>query len=466
MSQDIGLIGLAVMGQNLALNMAEKGWGVSVYNRTASKIDEFLKQKDAVSIQGYAEIGRFVKSLKRPRKIIIMVKAGLPVDEVISQLLPYLEAGDIVLDGGNSYYKDSSRRQEELLKRGILFLGTGISGGEEGARRGPSIMPGGSFEAWKESKDILQSIAACVDKVFCCHYIGEGGSGHFVKMVHNGIEYADMQLIAESYDIMKRGLSISCEELAQIFSSWNQSFLSSYLIEITATIFQHKDKDGSFLVESILDVAGQKGTGKWTVESALDLSVPLTVIGEAVFARFVSSEYDLRQQASKVLKDDVSVIDEDKRSVVESLKKALYAAKIFCYAQGFALLKKASEDYEWRVHFGDIALMWRGGCIIRSAFLNKISEAYENNPELSLLILDAYFTDQIQQCIPDLRRIVSLATSSGIAIPCFSSSLAWYDSIRRGSLPTNLIQAQRDLFGSHMFERLDADRGKLFHESW
>ncbi len=467
MTQDIGLIGLAVMGQNLAINMAEKGWKVSVFNRTASKVDEFLQKSAAnTSIQGYSDIGKFVKSLQKPRKIIIMVKAGSPVDEVINQLVPYLEREDVVVDGGNSNYEDTSRREKELAGKGILFLGTGISGGEEGARHGPSIMPGGSVEAWKSCKEILQSIAAKVDGVSCCDYIGTGGSGHFVKMVHNGIEYADMQLIAEAYDIMKTGLHLPCKELSSIFSAWNTSFLNSYLIEITAAIFAKKDVDNSFLIEKILDVAGQKGTGKWTVESALSLGVPLTVVGEAVFARFVSAMYEMRQQAGAALGDEPKKISCDKDTCIDDLQKALYAAKIFCYAQGFCLMKQAMTQNSWNLNFGSIALMWRGGCIIRSGFLNKIKEAFEKNADLPLLILDPYFKGQIEACIPSLRAVVGLGVSSGIALPCFSSALAWYDSIRRTSLPTSLIQAQRDLFGSHTFERNDAPRGQMFHANW
>jgi len=465
--QDIGLVGLAVMGQNLALNMAEKGWAVSVFNRTTSKVDDFLKgPAQGTDIVGFSDLGKFIGSLKRPRKVILMVKAGPAVDALIRQALPFLEEGDILIDGGNSYFHDTRRRIAEMKASGILYVGAGISGGEEGARHGPSIMPGGAVEAWPQLKEIFQSISARIKRRPCCEWLGEGGSGHYVKMVHNGIEYADMQLIAESYDLLKRGLSCSTEELASIFSRWNRSHLNSYLIEITAQIFGKKDADGSPLVDKILDVAGQKGTGKWTVASGLDLGVPLSLVAEAVFARYLSARIEDRRKAAEAIGDEVKKLKIAKKGFCKRLEKALYAAKIISYAQGFYLMHVASQEYNWNINLGACAEMWRGGCIIRSVFLDKIKAAYDSDPNLSLLILDPFFKKALARSIDSLRRVVAAASLNGIPVPCFSAALSWYDGIRSSRLPTNLLQAQRDLFGAHTFERIDTPRGEMFHTEW
>ena len=467
MTQDIGLIGLAVMGQNLALNMAEKKWKVSVFNRTASKVDEFLEgPAKGTKIKGFSDLEAFYKSLKRPRRAIFMIKAGAPVDELIALSLPYLEPGDILIDGGNSLFHDTERRVEELKEKGILFLGVGISGGEEGARHGPSIMPGGRAEAWPHVMKIFQSISAKVKDEPCCQWVGDGGAGHFVKMVHNGIEYADMQLIAESYDLMRRGYGCESGELANIFADWNTTYLNSYLIEITAEIFAKKEADGSFLVDKILDVAGQKGTGKWTVIDSLDQGMPVTVIAEAVFARSLSAKYEDRQQASQILGTKIHTPHVEKETFIHELERALYAAKIICYAQGFWLMRQAGQENGWALDLGACALMWRGGCIIRSTFLGKIKEAFEKTPALSLLILDQYFHNELRLSIHSLRTVVATAVAIGIPVPCFSSALAWYDGIRSKRLPTNLIQAQRDFFGAHTFERVDRPRGEMVHAEW
>jgi len=465
--QDIGLVGLAVMGQNLALNMAEKGWAVSVFNRTTSKMDEFLEgPAQGSGIVGFSDFEEFIGSLERPRKLILMVKAGPAVDALICQALPFLDEGDILIDGGNSYFHDTKRRTEELQAKGILYVGAGISGGEEGARYGPSIMPGGNSKAWPHIKEIMQSISAHVGKKPCCEWLGGGGSGHYVKMVHNGIEYADMQLIAESYDLLNRGLGCSSEELESVFSHWNRSHLNSYLIEITSKIFAKKDADGAPLVDKILDVAGQKGTGKWTVASALDLGVPLSLVGEAVFTRYLSARIEDRQRTGESIGDDVIRLKIAKKSFYKRLEKALYAAKIISYAQGFYLMHEASQEYAWDINLGACALMWRGGCIIRSAFLGKIKEAYDRDPNLSLLILDPFFKKALSRSIDSLRRIVVSGALNGIPLPCFSAALSWYDGIRSRRLPTNLLQAQRDLFGAHTFERTDKPRGNMFHADW
>ena len=467
MTQDIGLIGLAVMGQNLALNMAEKGWDVSVFNRTVSKVNDFLEgSAKETKIKGFSDIGAFYASLARPRKAILMVKAGAAVDDLIEQSLPYLEPGDILIDGGNSFFADTERRTAALKEKGILFLGVGISGGEEGARHGPSIMPGGRSEAWPHVKEILQSISARVNGEPCCQWVGEGGAGHFVKMVHNGIEYADMQLIAESYDLMRRGLAASAEELSQTFSRWNESYLNSYLIEISAAIFAKKDEDGQPLIDKILDAAGQKGTGKWTVIDGLGLGTPVTVIAEAVFARSLSAQVEDRLEARKILGSALGRLTVQKDRFIQELGKALYAAKIICYAQGFEMMRQARVEHHWAIDMGACALMWRGGCIIRSAFLGKIKGAFNLNAGLSLLVLDPYFHGELRASIPSLRSIVAQAVTIGIPVPCFSSALAWYDGLRSDKLPTNLIQAQRDLFGAHTFERLDRPRGEMIHAQW
>jgi len=465
--QDIGLIGLAVMGQNLALNMAEKGWKVSVYNRTVQKVSAFIDGSARGSgIKGFSDLLEFVRSLARPRKIILMIKAGSPVDDIIDKMVPHLEKGDIIIDGGNSFFEDTVRREKDLRSRNLLYLGVGISGGEEGARHGPSIMPGGANEAWVHVKDIFQSIAAHVDNKPCCEWVGQGGAGHYVKMVHNGIEYGDMQLIAESYDLLKRGLGCTADELAALFSEWNTSYLESYLIEITASIFRKKDIDGTPLIDKIRDVAGQKGTGKWTVMNALDLGEPLSLIGEAVFARFLTGCIHERSAMSERFGSDVRGIRTNKKTFFKRLEKALYAAKIIAYTQGFALIKRASDEYGWDIDRGSCALMWRGGCIIRSAFLNRIDRAYAKNKNLPLLILDPFFARALQRSITSLRRIVTAGTASGIPLPCLSAALFWYDSICSSQLPSNLIQAQRDFFGAHTFERVDAERGQYFHEEW
>ena len=466
MTQDIGLIGLAVMGQNLALNMAEKKWGVSVFNRTASKVADFMGEPaKGTTIQGFSDVASFYKSLKRPRRAIFMVKAGSAVDDLIDQSLPYLEPGDILIDGGNSFYGDTERRVAKLREKGILFLGVGISGGEEGARHGPSIMPGGSSEAWPHVKEILQSISAKVDGIPCCQWVGEGGAGHFVKMVHNGIEYADMQIVAESYDLMRRGFGCEAQELSTIFGEWNKRYLNSYLIEITAAIFAKKDVDGCPLVDKILDVAGQKGTGKWTVFDGLDLGVSVTVIAEAVFARIISAHCEDRLHARQKLGSELGRPVASKEKFLFDLERALYAAKIICYAQGFWLMRQARLERRWAIDSGACALMWRGGCIIRSAFLGKIKEAFDRNPDLSLLILDPYFHGELRLSIPALRSVVAQAVVLGIPVPCLGAALAWYDSIRSEKLPTNLIQAQRDYFGAHTFERLDRP-GEMIHAQW
>ena len=467
MTQDIGLIGLAVMGQNLALNMAEKGWRVSVFNRTASKVATFLEgPAQGTKIIGHSDLASFYKSLQRPRRAILMVKAGSAVDDLINQSLPYLEPGDILIDGGNSFFRDTERRVAMLKEKGILFVGAGISGGEEGARNGPSIMPGGRSEAWPHIKEILQSISAKVNGDPCCQWVGEGGAGHFVKMVHNGIEYADMQIVAESYDLMRRGFGCGAEELFHTFSQWNKTYLNSYLIEITAAIFAKRDVDGYPLVDKILDVAAQKGTGKWTVVDGLDLGVPVTVIAEAVFARSLSAHLEERLSAQQTLGSALARPSVPKEQFLSDLERALYAAKIICYAQGFWLMRQARFEYRWTIDSGACALMWRGGCIIRSAFLGKIKEAFDRNPDLSLLVLDPYFQGELRLSLPSLRSVVAQAVTVGIPVPCFSAALAWFDSIRSEKLPTNLIQAQRDYFGAHTFERVDQPRGEMTHAEW
>lgn len=467
MSADIGLIGLAVMGQNLALNMNDKGFKVAVYNRTTSKVDEFLEgPAKGTQIIGAHDIQEFVKDLKRPRRMILMVKAGEAVDAFIEQLLPYLEKGDIIIDGGNSLFEDTNRRVRDLKQKGILFVGAGISGGEEGARHGPSIMPGGNPEAWPHIKDIFQSIAAKVDNEPCCDWVGDEGAGHYVKMVHNGIEYGDMQLISEAYNLLKSTLNLSPDELCQIFKDWNKSELDSYLIEITSHILATKDDDGSLLVDKILDVAGQKGTGKWTVINALDLGIPLTLISEAVFARFLSSLKEERTDASKVYAIQQEKFEGDKKQLIEAIKYALYASKIISYTQGFMLFRQAADQYHWKLNFGGIALMWRGGCIIRSKFLGKIKEAYEKNPALKNLLLDPFFTGEIKRSLKGWRFAVARAVELGVPTPCFSTALAFFDGYRSERMPANLIQAQRDYFGAHTYERIDKPRGQFFHTNW
>lgn len=464
---DIGLIGLAVMGQNLVLNMADHGFTVAVFNRTVSKVDEFLKGPAAgKSVIGAHSMEQFFKSLKRPRRVMFMVKAGDAVDELINQCLPFLEPGDIVIDGGNSNFEDTNRRTQELKAKGFRFLGVGISGGEEGARHGPSIMPGGDPEGWPHVKPIFQAIAAKVNGEPCCDWVGEEGAGHYVKMVHNGIEYGDMQLISEVYDMLKRGLGLSAEELSDIFTRWNKGVLDSYLIQITGEIFKVKDTDGKPLVDKILDVAGQKGTGKWTVINALDLGLPLTLISEAVFARNLSSMYEERQKAAKVLTNKIKPVTEKAADFINALEQALYASKIISYAQGFLLMREAAKEYHWKLNFGGIALMWRGGCIIRSAFLGKIKEAFDKDPNLSSLILTPYFAEALQKAEELWRKVVAQAALSGIPAPCMSTALSFFDGYRSARLPANLLQAQRDYFGAHTYERLDRPRGEFIHTNW
>lgn len=464
---DIGLIGLAVMGQNLVLNMNDHGYKVAVFNRTTSKVDDFLNgPAKGTNVVGTHSLEEFFKTLKRPRKVMLMVKAGSPVDEFIEHCLPFLEKGDCIIDGGNSLFTDTDRRTEDLKQKGILFIGTGISGGEEGARHGPSIMPGGNPEAWPLVKKIFQDISAKVDGEPCCEWVGDNGAGHYVKMIHNGIEYGDMQLISETYDLLKRGLKAKSNEMQEIFATWNKGKLDSYLIEITARIFTVNDKDGAPLVDKILDVAGQKGTGKWTVINALDLGIPLTLISEAVFSRCLSAIKDERIEASKKLKGPNANFEGDRKAFINNIEDALYAAKIMSYAQGFMLMKQAASEYKWNLNYGDIALMWRGGCIIRSLFLGDIKEAFKKNPNLKNLLLDNFFVDAIQLAQNGWRNVVAVGAKLGIPLPCISTALAFYDGYRSCDLPANLLQAQRDFFGAHTYERIDQPKGQYFHTNW
>lgn len=464
---DIGLVGLAVMGQNLVLNMNDNGFTVSVYNRTTSKVDEFMEgPAKGTNILGFHDLKSFVESLKAPRRVMLMVKAGPVVDAFIEQLVPYLDTGDIIIDGGNSLYNDSDRRTHELHKRGILFIGSGVSGGEEGARFGPSLMPGGNHAAWPHIKPIFQAIAAHVDGEACCDWVGNDGAGHYVKMVHNGIEYGDMQLICEAYQMMREGLGMSGDEIQQVFAEWNEGVLDSYLIEITRDILAVKDDDGELLIEHILDTAGQKGTGKWTGMNALDLGIPLTLIGEAVFARCLSARKEERVRASKVLPEMAAKFDGDKEEMVNAIRDALYASKIISYAQGYMLMREAAEIYGWELNYGGIALMWRGGCIIRSQFLSKIRDAFEHNSELENLLLDDFFVEAITDALPGWRKAVGSAVALGVPVPTFSSALSFYDGYRSERLPANLLQAQRDFFGAHTYERIDKPRGEFFHTNW
>lgn len=464
---DIGLIGLAVMGQNLVLNMNDKGYTVAVFNRTVSKVDDFLEgPAKGTHVIGTHSLEQFFAALKKPRRVMLMVKAGEAVDAFIETCLPYLEPGDIIIDGGNSLFTDTNRRCTTLKEKGIIFIGAGISGGEEGARHGPSIMPGGNVEGWPHLKEIFQGIAAKADGEPCCDWVGDAGAGHYVKMVHNGIEYGDMQLIGEAYDLLSRGVGLNAQELAQVFTDWNRGELDSYLVEITSQIFGVKDEDGKPLVDKILDVAGQKGTGRWTAANALDLGVPLTLIGEAVFARCLSSMKDERVAASKLLQGPSAKLSGDKKQIIEQVKLALYASKIVSYAQGFMLMRQAAKEYGWKLNYGNVALMWRGGCIIRSAFLGKIKEAYENNSELKSLLLDQFFVGELNKSQAAWRKVVAMAAESGIPAPCFSTALSFYDGYRSARLPANLLQAQRDYFGAHTYERVDKSRGQFFHTNW
>ena len=467
-SCDIGLVGLAVMGQNLVLNMNDHGYRVAVFNRTVSKVDDFIKNEAAgTKVVGTHSIEELVNALKRPRRVMLMVKAGDTVDQFINLLLPHLGSGDIVIDGGNSHFPETSRRTKTLADKGILFIGTGVSGGEEGARHGPSIMPGGNPAAWPHVKDIFQSIAAKVDNgTPCCEWVGEAGAGHYVKMVHNGIEYGDMQLICEAYHLLKVALGLDADQLHGVFADWNRGELDSYLTEITSAIFSIKDEDGSPLLEKILDAAGQKGTGKWTGISALELGTPVTLIGEAVFARCLSALKEERVAASKVLSGPPSSFKGDQAAFIEDVRRALYCSKLVSYAQGFMLMREAAKEQGWNLNFGGVALMWRGGCIIRSRFLGKIKEAYEKNPGLENLLLDEFFSRILNHYQPSWRNAIIQAILSGIPTPAFSTALGFYDGYRTERLPANLLQAQRDYFGAHTYERLDRPRGQFFHTNW
>jgi len=466
---DIGLIGLAVMGQNLVLNMNDHGYTVAVYNRTTSKVDDFLNDaaKGRDTIIGTHSVEEFVATLSKPRKVMLMVKAGTVVDAFIDQLLPHLEKGDVIIDGGNSHFPDTTRRTEELREKGILYIGTGVSGGEEGARLGPSIMPGGNKEAWPLVKEILQAISAKVDgDIPCCDWVGEDGAGHYVKMVHNGIEYGDMQMICEAYDVLHTGLGLSHDELHTIFDEWNKGDLDSYLIEITRDIMQMKDDDGEPLVTKILDKAGQKGTGKWTGINSLELGVPVTLIVEAVYARTLSALKKERVAASKVISGPDRKITGNKATLIEDLRKALFASKIVSYAQGYMLMREAAEEYGWDLNYGGIALMWRGGCIIRSAFLDKIKDAFDRDPKLNNLLVDSYFVEIMADCQNAWRRTIARAITAGIPVPAMSSALSFFDGYRSERLPANLLQAQRDYFGAHTYERTDKPEGEFFHTNW
>ncbi|PYU93646.1 MAG: phosphogluconate dehydrogenase (NADP(+)-dependent, decarboxylating) [Acidobacteria bacterium] len=467
-SCDIGLIGLAVMGQNLVLNMNDHGYRVAVFNRTVSKVDDFI-QKEAAGTQvvGTHSIQELVRVLKKPRRVMLMVKAGETVDHMIESLLPHLEKGDIIIDGGNSHYADTNRRTKALAEKGILFIGTGVSGGEEGARFGPSIMPGGNPAAWPHVKEIFQAIAAKVeDGSPCCEWVGENGAGHYVKMVHNGIEYGDMQVICEAYHLLKEGLGLNADELHEVFAEWNRGELDSYLIEITSEIFAKKDEDGTPLIDKILDAAGQKGTGKWTGISALELGTPVTLIGEAVFARCLSAMKEERVAASKILTGPKRPAAQDRDAFIEDVRRALYCSKMVSYAQGYMLLREAAKEQAWNLNFGGIALMWRGGCIIRSRFLGKIKEAYSKNPRLTNLLVDDFFSQTLIDYQASWRRAIIQAIEYGVPTPAFSTALSFYDGFRSARLPANLLQAQRDFFGAHTYERVDRPRGEFFHTNW
>jgi len=465
---DIGVVGLAVMGENLILNMESKGFHVACFNRTVSKVDDFINGRaQGKNITGCHSIEEFVGALAKPRKVMLMVKAGGAVDAFIEQVLPHLEDGDIVIDGGNSHFPDTVRRTEYVESKGKLYIGTGVSGGEEGALLGPSIMPGGSPAAWEPVKPIFQKISAQTDDGEpCCDWVGENGAGHFVKMVHNGIEYGDMQMICETYQMMKYALGLSNQEMHEVFTDWNKGELDSYLIEITRDILGYKDEDGKEVLDLILDTAGQKGTGKWTGIAALDLGMPLTLIGEAVFARCLSALKDERVAASGVLKGPDVTFEGDKKQLVNDLQKALYASKIVSYAQGYQLLRAAAKEHGWNLNYGGIALMWRGGCIIRSVFLGKIKEAFDTNPELDNLLLDPFFKNAVEEAQDAWRNVVKTAVDMGVPVPAISSALAFYDGYRSERLPANLLQAQRDYFGAHTYERVDKPRGEFFHTNW
>mgnify|MGYP000896842336 FL=1 len=465
---DLGLIGLAVMGENLVMNMESKGFTVAVYNRTVQKVTDFVEGRaQGKKIIGTKSLEELVASLSKPRKVMLMVKAGQPVDDFIDRLIPLLEPGDIIIDGGNSHFPDTIRRTKYVEAKGLLYIGTGVSGGEEGALKGPSLMPGGSPAAWPHLKPILQAISAKVeDGSPCCDWVGEDGAGHFVKMVHNGIEYGDMQLICEAYHLMRDLLGLSADQMHEVFKEWNEGELNSYLIEITRDILAYKDEDGSPLVEKILDRAGQKGTGKWTGIAALNEGVPLTLIGEAVFARCLSAIKEERVLASQVLTGPKPSFNGDQKAFIEGIRQALYASKIVSYAQGYTLMRSAAQTYGWNLNYGGIALMWRGGCIIRSVFLGKIKDAFTQNPGLTNLLLDPFFQSKVDAAQDSWRQVCATALTNGIPVPAFASALCYYDGYRTASLPANLLQAQRDYFGAHTYERIDRPRGEFFHTNW
>jgi 6-phosphogluconate dehydrogenase len=466
---DIGLIGLAVMGQNLVLNMNDHGYKVAVFNRTTSQVDEFLADEaKGTEIVGCHSIAEMCAQLKTPRRVMIMVKAGDVVDQTIEQIVPHLDKGDIIIDGGNSLFTDSNRRTKDLASKGLLFIGTGVSGGEEGARFGPSIMPGGDPAAWPAVKEIFQAIAAKVeDGTPCCDWVGEGGAGHYVKMVHNGIEYGDMQLIGEAYQLLKDALGLTPDEFAEVFHEWNKGELDSFLIEISETIFAKKDEDGEPMIDKILDTAGQKGTGKWTAISALDLGMPVTLIGESVFARCLSALKEERVAASKVLEGPARIKNASgKEEFIEEVRRALYCSKMISYAQGYMLLRAAEKEEGWNLNMGGVALMWRGGCIIRSAFLGDIKKAYDKNPKLTNLLMDDFFSSALNKYQAGWRKAIVHAIEIGVPTPAFSTALAFYDGYRTARLPANLLQAQRDFFGAHTYERVDKPRGQFFHTNW
>ncbi len=465
---DIGLIGLAVMGENLILNMESKGFTVACFNRTVSKVDNFINGRaKGKNIIGCHSVEELCDNLKKPRKVMLMVKAGAAVDAFIDLLLPHLEDGDIIIDGGNSHFPDTIRRTEYVEGKGKLYIGTGVSGGEEGALKGPSMMPGGSPKAWESVKPIFQAICAKTPEGEpCCDWVGENGAGHFVKMTHNGIEYGDMQMICETYQMMKEGLGMSNQEMHEVFAQWNEGELNSYLIEITRDILGYKDEDGNEVIDLILDTAGQKGTGKWTGIEALNLGQPLTLIGEAVFARCLSAIKEERVAASKVLTGPKPEFKGDKKSFIDDLRQALYASKIVSYAQGYQLMRAAAKEHNWNLNYGGIALMWRGGCIIRSVFLGKIKEAFDKKPDLENLLLDPFFKGAVEKAQSAWRRVVTRAAEIGIAMPAMSSALAFYDGYRSNRLPANLLQAMRDYFGAHTYERVDKPRGEFFHTNW
>ena len=466
---DIGLIGLAVMGENLVLNMESKGFRVSVFNRTVEKVDKFMEGRGkGKNIYGAHSLEDFIASLQSPRRVFLMVKAGQAVDDFIEKLIPVLDPGDIIIDGGNSHFPDTARRTAYVESKGFLYIGTGVSGGEEGALKGPSMMPGGSPAAWPYVKPIFQGICAKVaDGSPCCDWVGEGGAGHFVKMVHNGIEYGDIQLICECYQIMKDILGMSNEEMHATFAEWNKGDLDSYLVEITRDILAKKDEDGRYVLDYILDTAGQKGTGKWTAVAALDAGVPLTLIGESVFARCLSAQKEERVAASQVLQGPAPAkFIGDRAAFLEDLRRALFAAKVVSYAQGYALMRAAAAEYGWNLNYGGIALMWRGGCIIRSVFLGKIKEAFDKQPDLANILLDPYFCGKLAEAQQGWRNVLCTAMQHGVPAPCMTAGLEYYDGYRCGRLPANLLQAQRDFFGAHTYERTDRPRGEFFHTNW